>query len=227
MLEGLETRTSEEHQTAALTEVREEYPKYFEAIESHPRSLVGKEVPKADGSGMETLRDSQDAREWQEQIKLQLAQEVKDRASRKVDEVRPMLETVHASVKLFQDNADLIPGTKQFDAELATKFVEFAKPYELRVEGKLTGYTIPVQPLVNQLRSQLVAARATAAVPAAPAAPSAAQQRAAEQARTASGQWTNPDAPQAGIPSRAGSSGGDAEDFSALFGTIGLPGFRI
>src|SRR5699024_8940204 len=85
--------------------------------------------------------------------------------------------------------------------ELAKEFTELAKAYESRADGKLIGYTVPVQPIVNQLRSKLAAQRAAA--PAAPAAPSAQQQRVAEQPRTEVGTW----APQAGIASRAGSSG--------------------
>lgn len=224
MLTGLETKQSGELQQQALGEVREEYKRYFEALEKHPRLLVGTEVPSPTGNGMEVLRDSADAKEWQDAIKHQLAQEVRDRASRKADDVRPMMETLHSSVALFQRNPDLVPRTKQFDKELAERFVELAKPYELRVEGKLTGYTIPVQPLVEQVRAQLQASRAAAATP---PAPTPQQQRAADQARNDAGQFHNPDGPQAGIPSKAGASGDDAEDFSTLFGTIGLPNLRI
>jgi hypothetical protein len=81
-----------------------------------------------------------------------------------------------------------------------------AKPYELRVDGKLHGYTIDVQPLIAQLRTQLQSeakAAPAAAAPAKPAKPKA-------------------DAPQAGIRSKAG-SGAETEDFSTLFGTLGLP----
>lgn len=222
-----------------LDEVRTEYAGYFDALAEHPRSLVGREVPKADGSGKETLRDSTDAREWQEQIKLALAAEVKDRVSRRTDEVKPMLNTLHSSVKLFQDNHDLIPGTKQFDFDLASQFTTFAKPYELRVDGKLTGYTIPVQGIIDTLRSQLTTSRAAAAATAgavgsqtAPAGggvapPTAQQQRAAEQPRTPAGQFHNPDAPQVGLESKAGNAAGEPEDFSTLFGTIGMPNFRF
>jgi len=224
VLGGLETRQSEEFQASSLAEVQTEYPKYFDALQQHPRMLVNKEVPSLTGEGMERLRDSADAAEWQEAVKLHLLQEIKDRTSRKMDDVRPMMETLHSAVKLFQDNSDLVPGAKQFDQELAERFVTMAAPYELRVEGKLSGYTIPVQPLVNQIRSELAAQRGAAAVT-----PTAQQQRAAEQQRTPQGQFAAPAevAPQAGIPSKAGGAADEPEDFSTLFGTIGLPGLRI
>jgi hypothetical protein len=103
-----------------------------------------------------------------------------------------------------------VPGTKDFDVDLANRFATMATPYELRVEGKLQGYTIPVQPLIENIRNQLIKEREnTPAAPAAPAAPKA-----------------PPEPPQAGIPSKAG-AGSDAEDFSTLFGTIGLPNLKI
>ena len=139
-----------------------------------------------------------------------------------------MMETLHASVQMFQNNPDMIPGAKGFDRELVERFTELAKDYVLKVDDKIVGYTIPVQPLITAARAQLTAQRAAAAAtPPAPAAPTAQQQRAAEQQRNDAGQFTNPDAPQAGIPSQAGNSSDAVEDFSTLFGTIGLPNLRI
>lgn len=180
---------------------------------------------------MEVLRDSQDAKDWQDAVKDALGKEVRDRVSRGRDDTRGMMDTLTQSVSLFQNNPDLIPGTTTFDAELAERFVELAAPYQLEIEGKLVGYNIPVQGMLSSLRTQLQASRAAAAAakPAAlaPAAQSAQQRRAAEQARTQQGQFQG-DKPQAGIESKAGNSGeGAGEDFSALFGTIGLPNFRI
>lgn len=226
MLTNLETRQTTALQEESLGEVREEFKAYFEAVQKHPRMLVGTEVPSLKGEGMETLRDSQDAKDWQEAVKQELSKEVGDRVSRKVDDQRPLMETLHNSVELFRNNPDLIPNTRQFDRELADKFAELVKPYELRVDGKLQGYTIPVQPFVTQLRQQLTAGRA--APPAAPAAPTVQQQRAQQQQRNDVGQFAaDEDAPQAGIPSRAGQSSDSEEDFSTLFGTIGLPTLRI
>ena len=101
----------------------------------------------------------------------------------------------------------------------------FAKPYEVRVDGKLTGYSIPIQPLVEQERARLVLERAqkptSQAAPAAPAAPQV------KAGTTAPPPAPEPqEGPQAGIQSRAGSSS-EQETFDDLFGTIGLSGFRF
>lgn len=203
----------------SMAEVREEHAQYFEAIEQHPRLLVGREVPAIGKEGTEVIRDAADARDWQDAVKQLLVDEVKGRASTAMDENATYLNTLHASVKLFQDNADLVPGTKQFDRELADRFATMAKPYELRTDdGKLNGYTIPVQPIIDSLRSAVAAERASK--PAAPVAGSPAGAGAAA---------TKPPAepPQAGIQSKAGSSAEGAEDYSTLFGTLGLPNFTI
>lgn len=178
--------------------------------------LVGVEVPSLNGpeGSMETLRDADDAREWQEAVKVLLTEEVRERTAKAMEENKGILDTVHQSIELFAKNKDLVPGTRQFNRRLADRFASMVKPYELRVEGKLHGYTIPVQPLIDQLRTSLAAE--AAAAPAAP--PKAAPAK--KPARQA-------DPPQAGIGSKAGSSSEDAEDFSTLFGTLGLPNLRI
>lgn len=215
---ALETKHAQAFQTEALAEVQSEYPKYFDALQKHPRLLIGETVPAIGKEGTETIRDSADAAEWQDAVKTLLIEEVKDRAVRKADDGGAELVTVHATIELFQNNVDLIPGTKQFDRELADQFTRLAEPYkQVSAGGKFIGYSIPTQPLVNQIRTQLAAARAAAPAPApaaAPAAPAATVQR----------QQT--EQPQAGIPSKAG-SGGEGENFDALFGTIGLSGLRF
>lgn len=205
-------------QSEALEAVRTEHAPYFQALEQHPRLLVGRQVPAIGKEGHETLRDTNDAREWQEAVKQLLAAEVRDRATRKMEESSDFLETVHSSIELFQNNTDLIPGTKDFDRELADRFATMAKPYELRPEGKLQGYSIPVQPLINQLRTQLKNERAVKPPAAAPASTGKAPGAAAGRPPA--------EPPQAGIPSKAGNSG-EKEDYSTLFGTIGLPNFTI
>lgn len=216
----LEERTFQGYQAAALEEVKTEHAKYFEALQTHPRLLVGAEVPKIGAPGTETLRSSEDAKEWQEAVKSILVKEVNSRAETSMESSRDMLATVHASIELFQNNHDLVPGAKEFDVDLANRFATLAKPYELRVDGKLQGYTIPVQPIIDQLRSQLVTERAAkttppaAASPAAGGAPAPAAAAAAPPAPAA-------EPPQAGIPSKAGGSGDAREDFSTLFGTLG------
>ena len=165
---------------------------------------------------METLRDAADAREWQDAVKQMLKNEILTRAEKQLDENRGFMDTVHASIEIFTANKDLIPGAKEFNANLAKEFVEFAKPYEVRVDGKLHGYTIQVQPIIDRLRKSLQAA------PAAPAAaPAASGTPAARQAAPAPAEQ-----PQAGIPSQA-PQGGEGGDFSTLFGTLGLPGLKF
>lgn len=224
LITGLEKRQNEELTETAVSEIREEYKNYIAAIEQHPRALIGRQVPSAtDPEKMETLRDSNDAKDWQDAIRQTLGQEVRDRVSRKADDSRGMMETLHNSINLFQNNPDILPGAKQFDKELADRFMETVSPYILKVEDNFVGFTIPVQPLLTQLRQQLTATR-SAAKPA--PAPSAQQQRAANQPRNERQQFAS-DGPQEGIPSKAGGGGEQSEDFSTLFGTIGLPDFRI
>jgi hypothetical protein len=210
---AFETRQTEAIQQEVFGELRTEHERYFKALEQHPRALVGQRVPSATGQGEEVLKDSQDAKDWQDAIKQLLSQEAASRIDQKREDMRQVFETVHASIDLFQNNVDLIPNTKQFDRELADAFASAAKDYELRSNGKLVGYSVPVQPLINALRASLVATRAAKATapaaPAAPAAPTPQQQRAAEQPRTVTGQF---DAPQAGIHSQAGQSAAPGED---------------
>lgn len=203
---AIEAKATETHQGSALTAVREQYAKHFEAIAQHPRLLIGKEVPAIGREGMETLKDSADAREWQEAVKGLLAQEVHDRASRLAEGDGSKLEVLQASVELFSKNSDLIPGSKQFNRALADEFATIVKPYEVRENGKLQGFSIPVQPIVDLLRKQQ---SAPAAAPAAAVPPPAASP-----------------GPQAGIASKAG-AGDTADDYSVLFGTLGLPNLRI
>lgn len=162
---------------------------------------------------METLRDSNDAKEWQEAVRALLVEEIRTNAQAKFEENSGFLETIHASIDLFKNNPDLIPGTKGFNKELADEFAKMATPYEVRVEGKLQGYSIPVQPIIDQMRGLI---KARTAAPAAPPAPPAA----------APAPRATLDPPQAGIPAKAGSSS-EKEDFSTLFGTIGLPNLQI
>jgi hypothetical protein len=216
---AVEERVSQAFQSQALDEVRTDHAEYFAAIEKHPRLLVGVEVQSLTGEGKEVLRDADDAREWQEAVKTLLVQEVQDRTSRSIEASSGYLDTIHQSIELFQNNADLVPKTKQFNKELADKFAQTVQPYEVRVDGKLHGYTIPVQPIVNQIRAQLAADRAA---PAATATPTASAKGPAGEK-----QAVPADPPQAGIASKAGDSGDSSNDFSTLFGTIGLPNLRI
>lgn len=227
LTEGVETSLRKQLEVSAVESVREEFASYVDAVGKPAALLKGLEVPKIGGADGETvvLRDSQEAAEWQETVKYELAQEIRDRASRLFDEQKPATETFHQSIELLSKNADLVPGTKQFDKELATAFSKFAKPYEKRNDaGKLIGYTIPVQGIVDNLRSDIQAKRTAApAAAAAPAGPTAQQQRAAEQARNTAGQFTPPAGePQVGVTSQAGQSSDDGGAFDTLFATLGI-----
>ena len=201
----------------AFNAAREEYEKYFEALETHPRLLVGTQVPAIGKEGMETLRDSNDAKEWQEAVRSLLIEEIEETARQKLEESGGQLQTLHASIDLFKNNKDLIPGTRNFDKQLADEFAKLAEPYEVRQDGKLQGYSIPVQPIIDALRvKNKTAATVETPEPVPASTPPAADSNSSKKA----------DPPQAGIPSKAGSSA-EKEDFSTLFGTIGLPHLQI
>lgn len=187
-------------------------------METHPRLLVGTKVPAIGKEGEETLRDSNDAKEWQEAVRSILVQEIEESARLKLEEQGGFLDTLHASIDLFKNNPDLIPGTKTFNRGLADEFAKLAQPYEVRNDGKLQGYSIPVQPIIEALRSTMTVAPATGEE-AGSSAP-ASKPPGADKSRSAS------EPPQAGIPSKAGNSS-EKEDFSTLFGTIGLPNLQI
>lgn len=155
------------------------------------------------GEGTERLKDSNDAREWQEAVKDLLQQEIEGRAVGWMEDAGQFMSTIHSSIDLFKNNPDLIPGTKGFNRRLADEFARMAKPYEVRIDGKLHGYNIPVQPIIDDMRSRIgkPAARTQAPKPKA-------------------------DPPQRGVRSRAPSNS-EPEDFSVLFGTIGLPHLKI
>lgn len=209
----------EQHREVALTEMRTEFGNYFEAAETPARMLVGREVPALGKEGTERLTSTQDAKDWQEAVKALLVEELRERTTKRMESESTDLNTIHQSVKLFQDNKDLIPGTKEFDVELANRMATMLKPYEHRVEGKLHGYSIPVQPIIDNLRAAIATERAKAPAAASPAAGAA--------AAPAAPAAPNPDdLPQAGITSKAGESS-DAEDMSAFWGTLNLPNLQL
>ena len=225
MSTSLETTSLELRKQAAFKEVQEEFGGYFREIAKHPRLLVGMEVPSLTGEGMERLLTSADAEDWQGAVKSLLADEIKARTERISDDESTNMATLHQSIELFQNNPDLVPGTKQFDKGLATRITRIVKPYEVRNEGKLIGYSVPIQALVDNERKNLVAERAAAAAatPSAPA-PTPAAQRGSKAAQPSAP--PPPPQPQAGIQSKSGVST-EADDYSVLFGTLGLPGIRF
>ncbi|QDP44865.1 hypothetical protein SEA_ARAXXI_46 [Microbacterium phage Araxxi] len=223
----MEQRETQELTAQAVTDVKTEYAQYIEAVEQAPRYLVGKTVPRADGAeGTETLRDAADAREWQDEIKKQLAREVQSRVQQGRDANRNTMEVLTNSIEVFRGNPDILPGAKQFDKELATRVADLVRPYAVKTaDDKMAGWSIDVRPLITSARQALAAERAAKpAAPAKAAEPTAQQQRAAQQPREQGKFAGHPaDAPQAGISSQAGQSGDDGEGLDALFGTLGFP----
>ena len=217
-LSAIHERAEESYRARALEEIRSEVaPEFLQALDQHPRMLVGDQVPSLKRQGeTEILRDSNDAKDWQDGLRHMIALQVSQRAAGYAEESKPLISTIQSSVELFRRNPDIVPGTKEFDPELATRFINMAKSYEHREGDKMFGYRVDVQPLVANIREQLKTERA--ARPAQPSTQTARQTQAANQSRDqGTGRF---DAPQAGIPSRAGMSGEDAEDFTAFWSTL-------
>jgi hypothetical protein len=215
-------RMNASFKTSATAELREEIdPRFIQILETRPLLLVGENVPNLkDRSKPDMLiRDSTEAREYIETLGGLLEDEVNSKVTAKAESVRPMMSVIQESVLMFQNNADLVPGTKQYDPELAKRFTDIAKSYELRVNGKLYGYQVNVQPLINSLRSDLAAARGAAGASPPPAAP------ATPQPRNQQGQF---EPPQAGIASKSAMSGeGGDDDFSTFWAAVGMPNVNI
>ena len=197
------------YQESAFTEIREEHGKYFETLEKNPYVLVGTEVPNLRGEGMVVLQSTQEAKEWQEAARDLITEEIQSRAMQAMEGDQSTIALAHSSVQLFQNNPDLTPGSATFNVDLANRFAKTAKPYEVRDDDKkLLGYAIPVQPLIDQLRAETKPVSKQQAV--APVAQ-------AKQAETR---------PQAAVQNKAGSYE-ESDDFSTLFGTLGLPDLKI
>lgn len=225
--DAITARMEESFRQSAEQELRTEVDeKYFTSLEKHPMALVGETVPsiKGDGQNM-VLRDTQEARDWQEATKSLIDGEIAAKVRARTDEVRPMMNVIQESILMLQNNSDLIPGTKEYDSELADQFTTLAKAYELRVGDKLYGYQVNVQPLINELRTRLASQRGASGEQANQAAREAQQRRAAEQSRNQQGQF---DAPQAGISSKANVSGDSGDDdFSGFWSGVGMPNVSI
>lgn len=225
MSTSLEEGVLKQSQLGALEEVKAEFGKYFESVRQHPRLLIGQSVPSMHGDGQEVLRTSADAADWQAAVKSVLTDEINARAEIRTESARQHLQILHGSIELFQNNSDLVPGTTTFDKELADRVARFGKPYEIRNDGKLVGYSIPLQKLVQQERAALAASRAAAPAPAPVAAPATGAPAASGAAPVAQPAPVV-EGPQAGIQSRAGQAS-EGENFDTLFGTIGLSGLRF
>ena len=199
----------------AIEEIRNDIePSLLEAINVHPRLLIGDTVPSVKAGGApEVLKTSEDARDWQEAVRGIITEQVTNRTSALMNDARPLLGTLQDSVNLFRSNRDLIPGTAEYNPQLAKQFIEMTKAYLFVADGKPLGWRVDVQPILDSIRQSLGAA-----------APTARQEQVASQPRATDGKW---DAPQAGIPSRTGSSGAEEEDYSAFWKTVGMSDMNL
>lgn len=216
---------TETFKAQAYKEVEQEIDEAFiPALRLRPMQLVGMEVPSvrpgAKPDEKIKILDTQMARDWQETVTGLIEDEIEDKVKTKTEQVRPMTSVIQNSALMFQNNPDLIIGTKGFDQELAERFVRFAKPFEVKTAQGVIGYHGEVQQLINEIRADLAKERGAIG---ARAEDRAEQQRkaAALQARTPAGQF---EAPQAGISSKSGMSGEPADDYADFWRATGLAG---
>lgn len=205
--EKLDERFTESFRQQAVEQAQEDYPHYIEALNKHPLELIGQELPAIDGSDNKvTFRTSEEIKDWQEAVKVILQRELEASISQKQAESAEVLDVVHSSIELLRDNPDIVPGSASYNKDLAVRFIKLAEPYALKMGGKLTGFSIPVQGLLDQVRAQVKAEKAAPAGGTPPAKKAAA----------------TPAKPQVGIPSVAGTSGEGGEDYSAMWGALGV-----
>jgi len=199
-------------------------PKYFEAIQQHPYRLVGQKVPGlTPGAPDITIRDSQEAKDWQEATSQLLKEEADSIVKERQREIAPLMGVIQDSVQLFQNNPDLIPNTKQFNPELAKRVMGIAEAYQYKINGKLIGFQTNLQPIINSIRADLASSQAQGQ--GAQARQEQQRQQAQGQTRNQTGQFTTDQAtgPQAGIPSKSGMSGEEEDDYSVFLNAMGVP----
>ncbi len=205
-------RVKEQARQASLTTMREEYAPYFQIVEAPPRMLVGQTVPSLDpNKETEVIRDTADARDYQEAAKALLAKELGSRVQADITSQAAHLQVVSQSIDILQRHPDLLK-----DKQLADRVASLIKPYEYRKDGKLYGWSVNVEPLVNQVRQQLASERSAPATPAASAAAAApaAPAAAAPPAAPAPG-------PQQGLRASAAQQA-PQEGFDQLWSTLGF-----
>lgn len=223
--EAINERMQQSFKAQAFQEVQSEIDSEFIVnLKMRPMQLVGMEVPSvrpgAPASEKVRILDTQMARDWQETVTGLIEDEIEDKVRQKAEEVRPMTSVIQESVLLFQNNPDLIIGTKGFDRELAERFVRLAKAYEVKTAQGTLGYGVNVQPLINEIRADLAKERGADGART-EARTEQQRQQALSQPRTEGGQF---DAPQAGISSKSGMSGEPADDYSTFWAASGLAG---
>jgi len=203
-------------------------PQFFDIMRLRPTQMVGMEVPSVrPGAAPEErikLLDSAMARQYQEDIGGMIEDQITDVASRQADSLRPMMSVIQDAIQMLDNNPDLIPGTKGFDPELQKRVIEVGKSYEVRANGKMMGYQVKMQPIINVIRNELAKERGTVGAQKqqqqqAAARSAAAAARAAEQPRRQGGQF---DSPQVGITSKTMPSGKEEADYTPFWEATGL-----
>lgn len=206
---AVEQRFAQEYETQAVYQIQEEYPQYIELLNLHPMELVNQELPTIDGTeGTVLFRTTQEVKDWQDAVKAILQREVRTYVAENRQEYDAVLNTVHDSIQLFQDNPDLIPNSPVFNKQLADEFIKIAEPYSLTLNGKLVGFSIPVQGIINQLRTDV-------------------RLKQYSQKNTAPKKSVKTSKPQGGIRSKAGASGADPEDFSPMWKALGIDNMPV
>lgn len=193
------------YQAQALQEAEENYGHYIDSLKMHPMELIGKALPPLTADGDDVVfSTAAEVREWQEAVQTVIRRELEQRISHLAEEDAEVINVVYSSIELFKNNHDLIPNSKGFNRQLADNVARLLKPYELRMDGKLTGYSIDPQGIIDQARGQLSQQ---------PAAPAPAKKAPAKKAAPR---------PQAGVRSKAGASGGQEEDYTPMWNALGI-----
>lgn len=192
-----------------VARTEEVYGHYTQLLELHAMELVGKALPPIDGSDERFVPSSvQEAQQYQEAVNSMLVRQMRGEieAMRQADD--EVISVVHDSITLFQNNPDLIPNSKSFNKPLADHVMKLVQPYALRLDGKLTGFSIDIQGIIDQARGQFKAA---------PPAPTK---------KAATGRTTAP-RPQGGLASKAGTSGAGDEDFTPMWNALGIDNMPV
>ncbi|QKY80407.1 hypothetical protein SEA_PABST_49 [Microbacterium phage Pabst] len=218
-------RMDQSFRQAAIQQLQEEInPEFITSLQSTPSELVGQEVLSiragAPADEKVVLRTRADAAEYLQDLNGIVQKEINGITAERRDAARPIATVIQESFLLFENNPDLIPGTKGYDHELASRFAEIASTYEVKINGKVIGYQdINVQPLINSLRKDLEKQRGANGVTAAQQRAEQQRQAAAAQERNTAGQFQGP---QGGVLSKSGNQGDAAEDFSAFWSASGV-----
>lgn len=221
-------RIEEAVRASARAEVEERIdPKYRDLQMKHPMELVNMTLPSlrsdAKPGDTERILDSAMARDYQEAMQKIFDREVEDVVNQRQQEVEPQLALLQRTYVMFQKNPDIVPGSKTFDKELADRFAKVAGSYTYKQNGKALGYSIDVQPLIDNIRDTLQAERKSK-----PDRSETQRQAVLNQPRQPNGQF---DSPQQGLLSKPGRVGtGEGNNYDAFWAATPFgrePGTRI